>query len=51
MSSCADVPAGSALGSKSAGPTTYTPGACEASGGEPLGAAVPSQPVTFCCLP
>jgi hypothetical protein len=49
--SCIDVPAGSALGSKKAGPATYAPGACAANGGEPVGSAVPSQPVTFCCLP
>lgn len=48
---CHDLPPGSALGSKSAGPATYTPGACVPSGGEPVGAATPSQPVTFCCLP
>ena len=48
---CHDLPAGSALGSKSAGPATYTPGACAPSGGEPLGSAEPIGPVTFCCLP
>lgn len=49
--SCHDVPAGSALGSKSAGPSTYAPGACAPSGGEPMGTAVPTGPATFCCLP
>lgn len=48
---CHDVPAGSALGSKSAGVVTYSPGACQASGGEPMGDAEPSEPVTFCCMP
>lgn len=46
---CLPVPAGSPLGSKSAGPATYTPGACQASGGEPMGAAEPSGAATFCC--
>jgi len=49
--SCHDLPTSPALGSKSAGPTTYTPGTCAPSGGEPLGTATPSGPVTFCCLP
>jgi hypothetical protein len=49
--SCADLPAGAALGSKSAGPPGYTPGACQPAGGEPLGAATPVSPVTLCCIP
>jgi hypothetical protein len=49
--SCHDVPAGSALGSKAAGPATYSPGACQPSGGDPIGAAVPINPSTICCLP
>ncbi len=48
---CADVAAGSALGSKSAGPVTYTPGTCTPSGGEPMGTAEPRDAVTLCCLP
>lgn len=47
---CADLPAGSALGSKSAAPPTYTPGVCAPSGGELMGSADPVGPVTFCCL-
>lgn len=49
-SSCFDVPLGSTLGSKSASVVAYTPGACEPSGGEPMGSAEPALPVTFCCL-
>jgi hypothetical protein len=49
--SCIDVPAGSMLGSKSAGPATYTPGSCPPSGGEPTGSVAPVMPGTFCCLP
>jgi hypothetical protein len=47
---CHDVLAGSALGSKSASPPTYTPGTCQPSGG-PTGSAVQDQPQTFCCIP
>jgi hypothetical protein len=50
-SACVDVPAGSALGSKSATSPAYTPGACPPSGGEALGSVVPVMPATFCCLP
>jgi hypothetical protein len=49
-SPCVDVPAGSAIGSKAMGPITYMPGACAAIGGEPVGDAVPRDPVTVCCL-
>ncbi len=50
-SACHDVmPSGQALGSKSATTPVYTPGVCQASGGEPIGAAVPAEPLTFCCL-
>jgi hypothetical protein len=45
------LPAGSALGSKSAGAVTYTPGTCQPDGGQPMGSADPSGPSTFCCLP
>jgi hypothetical protein len=48
---CDDFPAGSTLGSKVAGPVTYTPGACQPGGGEPMGQAVPIWPTTFCCIP
>ena len=37
------------IGSKSAGPVEYWPGTCPASGGEPVGEAVPTGPTTFCC--
>jgi hypothetical protein len=42
---------GQALGSKSAGPTTYLPGMCPAMGADPSGSAVKIKPATFCCLP
>jgi hypothetical protein len=48
---CVNVPAGSALGSKSASPLTYTPGTCQPSGGAPIGATTPAEPSTFCCRP
>lgn len=48
---CFSLPPGTALGSKSAGPLTHTPGACDASGGEPMGSAEPVEPFTFCCRP
>ncbi|MFO0759155.1 MAG: hypothetical protein U0359_21865 [Byssovorax sp.] len=48
---CHDLPAGTALGSKSAGPITYAPGICQPGGGGPIGAAEPLDPTTFCCLP
>lgn len=48
---CHDLPAGTPLGSKSSTPPTYTPGACTPGGGEPMGAATPVQPSTYCCLP
>lgn len=48
---CLDVPPGSALASKASTPATYTPGACQASGGEAMGEAQPGAPSTFCCLP
>jgi hypothetical protein len=51
---CLDVlPAGSALGSKSASPPVYQPGTCKVGGGEPIGAVLP-DPVTaqtLCCIP
>jgi hypothetical protein len=30
---------------------TYTPGTCQPSGGEPIGATTPAEPSTFCCRP
>jgi hypothetical protein len=48
---CVDVPSGSALGSKSATPPSYTPGACAPGGGAPTGAATPTKAATYCCLP
>lgn len=50
-SSCHDVPAGSALGSKSATAPAYEAGTCQPSGGEPMGMASPVGPSTFCCIP
>lgn len=50
-SSCHNImPSGQALGSKSATTPVYTPGVCQVSGGEPIGAGVPEEPLTFCCL-
>jgi hypothetical protein len=46
---CVDIPAGSPLGSKHAGPVTYTPGTCQPSGGQVTGTVQPQDPVTFCC--
>ncbi len=47
---CLDVQLpGQALGSKSAGPTTYLPGTCPAMGGDGSGSATPTKPATFCC--
>ena len=49
---CIDIqPPGQALGSKSAGPTAYSPGVCPPMGGEPSGVASGSAPSTFCCRP
>ena len=48
---CLDVLPGVALGSKLATAPVYAPGACQVSGGEPMGEAVPAEPSTFCCLP
>lgn len=48
---CGSVPLGSALGSKAAGPVTYTPSTCEASGGVPADTAKLVGPSIFCCLP
>jgi len=49
---CFDIqPPGQGLSSKSAGPTTYTPGTCQPLGGDASGSATASDPVTFCCRP
>jgi hypothetical protein len=48
---CHDLVAGTALGSKAASPPVYTPGACQAGGGEPMGDASPVDPSTYCCVP
>jgi hypothetical protein len=32
-------------------PTLSSAGACTPSGGQPTGAASPTSPTTFCCLP
>jgi hypothetical protein len=49
---CVDIQLpGQALGSKSAGSTTYHPGTCPAMGGDASGSAVKTNPVTFCCRP
>lgn len=42
---------GQALGSKSAGATTYAPGTCKPLGGEPSGGATARESFTFCCRP
>ena len=49
---CTDIKLpGQALGSKSAGPTTYLPGTCPAMGGDGSGIAIPTNPATLCCRP
>jgi hypothetical protein len=48
---CVDLITGTALGSKSAGTPTYSPGTCPAGGGALLGSAVGLAPKTFCCIP
>jgi hypothetical protein len=49
---CLDIlPTGQAFGSKLATEPVYAPGACQVSGGEAVGDAVPDEPSTFCCLP
>jgi hypothetical protein len=48
---CAGVPPGSALGSESAAPPSYTPGACAPAGGIQAGGLSPVLPATLCCLP
>lgn len=48
---CTDVTKGAALGSKSASAPAYSAGTCEPGGGAPTGAANPTGPTTFCCIP
>jgi hypothetical protein len=48
---CHDLPAGTPLGSKSATPPTFAPGACTPGGGAPMGAVTPTDATTFCCIP
>ena len=48
---CVDTLPGAALGSKSASAPVYVAGACQPSGGAPVGSAEPSGPTTFCCIP
>ena len=48
---CHEVPPGTALGSKSAGSLTHTPGSCQPSGGDSQGTAEPVEATTFCCRP
>ncbi|MEO5728194.1 MAG: hypothetical protein ABI134_27210 [Byssovorax sp.] len=49
---CTDIqPMGSALGSKLATEPVYAPGACQVSGGQAVGEALPEESSTFCCLP
>jgi hypothetical protein len=48
---CLDLAPGAALGSKSASAPTYTPGACQPSGGAPTGGITAVVPSTFCCIP
>jgi hypothetical protein len=48
---CNDLPAGTPLGSKSAMPPAYAPGTCTPGGGQPMGAATPTDVTTFCCIP
>jgi hypothetical protein len=46
---CVSIPSGAPLGSKQAGPPTYAPGTCQASGGEQTGSIQLLLPYTFCC--
>ena len=46
---CISVPANSPLGSKQASSLIYTPGSCQASGGEDIGSVQLIDPFTFCC--
>jgi hypothetical protein len=49
---CLDIALpGQALGSKSAGPTTYLPGTCQPLGGDASGSVTKTEPATLCCRP
>lgn len=48
---CFDLPPGTALASKSAGPVLHVPGTCQPSGGDPTGSVELLFPTTFCCAP
>ena len=49
---CVDVQLpGQALGSKSANLVSYLPGTCPPAGGNASGAAIKTEPVTYCCRP
>ncbi|MDI1484374.1 hypothetical protein QHF84_47700 [Polyangium sp. y55x31] len=48
---CFDLPAGSALGSKSISNVTYHSGTCQPTGGEPIGQVEALRPSTICCRP
>lgn len=49
---CVDIALpGQPLGSKSAGPTTYLPGACQPLGGDASGSVTKTEPATLCCRP
>jgi hypothetical protein len=47
---CDDVSPGSALGSKSASESIFTPGTCQADGGKSNGKALPDGATVICCL-
>ena len=46
---CFPIAAGMFLQSKEANEPGYTPGFCEARGGEPVGPVELLEPATFCC--
>jgi len=46
---CVDIPAGAALGSKTASAPAYQAGTCQPSGGGPSGDVDYVGPSTFCC--
>jgi hypothetical protein len=49
MPKCGDTPINTALGSKSTGPMTYTPGICQPMPATASGSITEMGPVTFCC--
>ncbi len=51
QAACVDLLNGTSLGSKSAAFTLDQPGSCASSGGGPVGAFEPADPVTLCCQP